>query len=109
MAAHFGVTLGDVDLTAPEGGYVYEAETDQSVDVAEVRDESGNVVIAKPKKMVTETHTIKGKGDPAIAAVVAGSFAADTAKIVSAKGSESSEDFPDFEIVARKFTDISAS
>jgi len=107
MAAHFGVALGDVDLAAPAGGYVYEAESDESIEVAEVRDEDGNVVIAKPKKMITETQVIKGKGDPAIAAVTAGGFTSGTVKIVSAKGSESQDDFPDFEITGRKFSNAS--
>lgn len=107
MPAHFGVTLGDVDLAAPAGGYVYEAESDESIEEATVRDEDGNVVIAKPKKMITETQVIKGKGDPAIAAVATGGFASGTAKIVSAKGSETSDDFPDFEITARKYSSAS--
>lgn len=104
MSAHFGVTLGDVDLTKPSGGYVSEAESDESIDVAEVRDENGDIAVARPKKMVTETQTIKGKGDPEIAAVTSGAFTSGTVKIVSAKGSESQEEFPDFEITGRKYS-----
>lgn len=107
MAAHFGVTLGDVDLTTPDGGYTNEAESDESIDVAEVRDEQGDIVVAKPKKMVTETQTIKGKGDPVISAVTSGAFTAGTVKIISAKGSESQEEFPDFEITGRRYSNAS--
>jgi hypothetical protein len=104
MSAHFGVTLGDVSLTAPAGGYVNEASSEETINVAEVRDEDGNIVVAVPKLMVTETQTIKGKGDPVISAVVEGAFTSGTVKITSAKGSESNEEFPDFEITGKKFS-----
>lgn len=105
MSATFAVQ-GITDLTVPAGGYINEADVDSSVDVATVSDESGNVVIAVPKKLVTETQTIKGKGDPAIAAVTGGAFTEGVAKIIEAKGTESNEDFPDFEITARVYRSL---
>lgn len=104
MAAHHGVT-NITDLTKPAGSYVAEASVAKSVEVATVKDENGNVVIAKPKKRVRETHVIKGNGDPGIAAVTAGAMEKGTIKIASAKGSESSDDFPTFEITGIKITD----
>lgn len=105
MPATFGVS-NITNLSAPSGGYINEADVDESIEVAEVRDEAGNVVIAKPKKMITVTETIKGKGDPALAAVTAGGFSEDTVKIIEAKGTESKDDFPDFEIVGRLYKNI---
>lgn len=105
MAANFSVA-NITDLTAPTGGYISETSVEESIEVAEVQDEAGDTVVAKPKKLVTETHTIKGKGDPEIAAVVAGAFTIDTAKIVEAKGDENNGEFPDFEIVAKKYSEL---
>lgn len=105
MPAHLGVT-NITDLSAQAGGYINEASVDRSVDVATVKDETGNIVIAKPKKLITETQVIKGKGDPGLASVTAGGFTEDTARIVEVKGSESSDDFPDFEITARVYSSL---
>lgn len=105
MPATFAVS-NITDLTAPAGGYINETSVDEGIDVAEVRDEQGKVVIAKPKKLVTVTHTIKGKGDPGLASVVAGGFTEDTVKIIEVKGTESQDDFPDFEITGRAFKSL---
>lgn len=106
MAATFSIQ-NITDLTEPTGGYINEADVDSSIDVAEVRDEAGNIVIAKPKKLITETQTIKGKGDPALAGVTAGGFTEGTVKIIEAKGTETNEDFPDFEITGRVYRTLS--
>ena len=106
MAAHVGVDT-TYNLTTPSGGYTSEAESDRSVDVATVKDENGNVVVAKPKKMVTNTQTIKGKGDANLAAVTAGAFTSGTVKVISAKQTENADDFPDFEITGTKYSSLS--
>lgn len=106
MAAHVGVDT-TFNLTTPTGGYTSEAESDRSVDVATVRDEDGNVVIAKPKKMVTDTQTIKGKGDCNLAGVTAGAFTSGTVRVISAKQTENADDFPDFEITGKKYSSLS--
>lgn len=103
MAAHLGVDT-TFDLTTPVGGFTHEADSDQSIDVVTIKDEDGITVVAVPKKLITETQTIKGKGDPGLASVVAGAFTAGTIKVISVSGSESNEDFPDFEITGKKFT-----
>lgn len=105
MSAHVGVDT-TYNLTTPTVGYTSEAESDQSVDTAVVRDENGTVVIAVPKKLVTNTQTIKGKGDCQLSAVTAGAFASGTLKITSAKQTESADDFPDFEITGKKFSSL---
>lgn len=105
MAATFGV-INNTSLTSPTGGYVFEAEIDKSIDVATVQNGLGNVVIAKPKKLVTITEKIKGKGDPELANCVGGGFTEDTVLIIEAKGTESAEDFPDFEITGRIFSSL---
>jgi hypothetical protein len=105
MAAHVGVAT-TYDLTTPAGGYTSEAESDQSVEVATVKDEDGIVVIAKPKKLITNTQVIKGKGDCNLAAVTSGAFSAGTVKVISAKQTENADDFPDFEITGKKFSNI---
>lgn len=105
MAAHVGVDT-TYDLTTPTGGYTSESESDRTVDVATVKDENGNVVVAKPKKMITNTQTIKGKGDANLAAVTAGAFTSGTVKVISAKQTENADDFPDFEITGTKYSSL---
>lgn len=101
MAAHVGVDT-TYDLTTPASGYTHEAEKDQSVDVATVRDENGVTVKAVPLKRYNETQTIKGAGDPNLAGVTAGAFSEGVVKVMSAKGTESADEFPEFEIVGEK-------
>ena len=105
MAAQFGVTelFG---LTVPTGGHAEESSSDSSVEVATVKSALGVTVIAVPKKLVTTNLSIKGKGDPALSAVTAGAIAVDTLKIISAKGTESKDEFPDFEINAVKYSNL---
>lgn len=106
MAAHIGVET-TYDLTTPTGGYTQEAERERSRDIVTIRDESGTTVVARPKKLITETQSIKGKGDANLAAVTEGAFVAGTVKIVSAKQTENNEDFPDFEIEGTKYENAS--
>lgn len=105
MAAHVGVDT-TYDLTTPTGGYTSESESDRSVEPVVVRNEDGDVVIAVTKKLITETQTIKGKGDCNLAAVTSGAFSIGTIKVINAKQTESAEDFPEFEIVGKKFSDV---
>lgn len=105
MAAHTGVDT-TYDLTTPGVGYTQSASKEQSVDIVTIRDEDGITKVAKPKKTVTTTQTISGKGDPELSAVTAGAFAEDTLKIVSAKGTENNGDFPDFEITGHVYSSL---
>ncbi|WP_038168557.1 hypothetical protein [Verrucomicrobium sp. BvORR106] len=103
MPAKIGVveTFG---ITEPVGGFVSESSREATVEIATVRDKGGVTRIAKPKRLVTEEVTIKGKGDPNLAGVTAGAFAEGVMKVVSAKSSEVNDDFPDFEIKGTRFS-----
>lgn len=105
MAATFGAeeVFG---LTVPSGGHVEESSSDSSVELATVKNNVGVTVIAVPRKMVTTNLSIKGRGDPALSAVTSGAITAGTLKVTSAKGTESKDDFPAFEITAVKFTNL---
>jgi len=107
MAVTFGVqnTYG---LSAPTVGYVTEATRKRSIEVATVQDEMGVTRKAKAKKLVTEDVSIKGKGDAELADVVAGSFSAGVVKVVSAKQSETDDEFPDFEQTGQAFDTLGA-
>lgn len=106
MAAFVGVqnTFG---LTTPAGGYTQESEEEASREIVTVRDESGDTVVAKSKLLTETTVVIKGKGDPNVAGVTAGAFTEDTIKVMAAKGTETTEDFPDFEITGKKYSTAS--
>lgn len=103
MPAKIGVadTFG---ITEPVGGFVSESSRETSLEVATVRDKDGKIRVAKPKRLITEEVTIKGKGDPNIAGVTAGAFAEGVLKVVSAKSTETNDDFPDFEIKGTRFS-----
>lgn len=105
MPATFGAaeTYG---LTAPTGGYVEESSREQTVELATVRNNVGVTVKVGVIPMITSNIELKGKGDPELANVTAGAIAADTVKIVRAKGLEKNKDFPAFEISAVKYTNL---
>jgi len=105
MPANFGIS-NITSLVEPTGGFINEATVDESIEVATVRNGLGVTKIAKPKKLVTITETIKGKGDPEIANVIAGGFTEGVVKIIEAKGTESQDEFPDFEITGRRFESL---
>lgn len=106
MAATFGVTQLH-GLTVPAGGYAQETSSEDSVETATVRNASGVTVKVVPKKVVTSTYTLKGKGGAALAAVTAGAMTGGSMKVVSVKNSESNDDFADFEITGKKYTTLS--
>lgn len=105
MAAHLGVDT-NFGLTTPDGGYVQEASREESIEVATIRDEAGVTVVAVPKPLVTRSVSIRGRGDAELSAVTSGAFTAGALKIVSARQSETNDDFPEFEITATAYEDI---
>ena len=109
MPATFG--LGTALITAPTGAYISDQSEDSSVEIAEVRNSAGAVVIALPKKLVTKNITISGKGGADIAEVTASVIAAGVGggsamKILSVKGTESNNEFGDFEVTAIQYEDL---
>lgn len=74
--------------TAPTGGYTNESSRDQQTDLAFVRDESGDKVKLRSKKLITKNVTISGKGSADYSAVTAGAFTADALKVTSGETDE---------------------
>lgn len=105
MPAHLGVDT-NFGLTKPNGSYVQESSREETIEVATIRDEDGNTVVAVPKPLITRTVNIRGKGDADLAGVTAGAFSAGTLRVTEAKQSESNDDFPDFEITGVAYLNI---
>lgn len=104
MPASFGVT-DNFGGSAPSGGWRQESSEEQSVEVATIRDETGQTVVAQPKGVVTTTVVIRSKGDVSIGTVPSeGNFAG--FKVTSAKISESNDDFRTAEITAVKYESL---
>lgn len=101
MAASFGIT-DNFGGTAPTGGWRQETSEEQSVEVATIRDETGQTVVAQAKGVVTTTVMIRSKGDVSIGSLpTEGAFAG--FKVTSAKISESNDDFRTAEVTAVKY------
>ena len=103
MAATFGVT--NLHGLAPASGHAQEASADASIEVATLRNALGVTVVAEPKKMITRTITLSGKGTPDFTDVAAGAITINTSFITSVKVTESNDDFPTFEIQAVAYND----
>ena len=104
MPATFGVT--NLHGLAPATGYAQEASADSSIEVATLRDSLGVTVVAKPKKLITRSITLSGKGTVNFGDVVAGAITKNTSFVTSVKVTESNDDFPGFEIQAVAYDDI---
>ena len=103
MSAVHGVqsTFG---LTTPTGAYVAESRRSVKIGKAIVRDEDGEIVRMRGKKLKETDVTISGKGDPNFAGVTVGDFTADAVKVVSAEGTEMQDgEYPDFTIEGKAF------
>lgn len=106
MAVYKGIqkTYG---ITAPAGACVYETNEKADLDVVKVLDEDGEIKHAIPKELITYDVSMRGKGDPGFAAVVAGAFSLGVSKILSAKSSQVNSESPDFELSAKKYDNLS--
>lgn len=96
-------TINTFSVTDPASGYLQETSSEKSVEVATAKDATGVTKLAVPKPLVTETITLKGKGTytPNVPRNVQ---VAGTAVITQAKVSQSSDDFPDYEVTYQKFS-----
>jgi len=99
MPATFGVT-SNFGATAP-AGYVQSAEQSIDVEIATIKNATGQVAEAQAKPRSTTTVTIKTKGTAALSSVTSGDMTGLT--ITSAKFSESNDDFGTSEIVATQY------
>jgi len=107
MPAHIGA-LDSFGVAAPTGGYVHETSRESSVEIDSVKDNLGVTVVADPKPLITRKVTLKGQGDAVLTNVIAGAFAVDALKIVSAKRTESNDKRPEFEISAVAYSNLAA-
>ena len=104
MPATFGVQ--NLHGLAPADGHAQESSIDESVEVATIRNKDGVTVIAKPKKLVTKSISLSGKGTPEFGDVAIGAISAGTSFVTSVKLTESNDDFPGFEIQATAYADL---
>lgn len=104
MPATFGVT--NLNGLAPATGHAQESSADASIEVATIRNQLGVTVVAVPKKLITRSLSISGKGTVNFADVIAGVVTKGTAFVTSVKVTESNEEFPSFEIQATAYDDI---
>ncbi|MFK5920914.1 MAG: hypothetical protein QM496_01940 [Verrucomicrobiota bacterium] len=104
MADAHGVT-STFGLTTPTNGFTSESRRGRKQGKAVVRDELGEFVKMRAKKLIEEDVTIRGKGDPAFAGVTSGEFVAGAVKVISAESTEVAEgEYPDFEITGKAFS-----
>ncbi|MBP46950.1 MAG: hypothetical protein CMH53_03345 [Myxococcales bacterium] len=107
MAAAIGVSSTLIESFAPATGFIQEVSADSSVDMIKIKDENGVTKRLLTKKMVSKDITISGQGTVSLGtAVAAGSYSEDTAKVVSAKISESAEGTPEFEVNLKVYSSL---
>lgn len=99
------MAFAEIDLfgvTDPASGFLQETTETKSAEIATVRDATGVTKLAVLKGVVTTETVLKGKGTFS-PAVTVNKNVTGTAVIVSAKVSESAEDFPDYEVTYQQF------
>ena len=88
MPISFGAT--NFGVTAPSG-YLQDSTSEATCEVATIRNEYGQTVIAQAKPRSTTTTTVNTKGEVDLMSVPEGTFSG--AKLTSAKVTESNDDF----------------
>ena len=88
MAVSFGATT--FGMTAPNG-YLQDSSSEETCEVATIRNANGQTVIAQAKPRTTTTTTVNTKGEVDLITVPEGAFTG--AKVTSAKVSETNDDF----------------
>ena len=86
------------NVSAP-AGCVQEATLEESVEVATIRNNVGVTSQAQPKNLITGKITMRSKGTAALTALDVGAQTT-TIAIISAKYSETNNDYPTSEIEA---------
>ena len=104
MPAFFGFV--NLYGLAPAAGHAQESSKDAAIEIATLRNQLGVTVVAKPKKLVTKSVTISGKGTVDFAGVATGAITKGTAFITSSKVTENQDDFRSFEIQAVIYDDL---
>lgn len=84
------------------GGYLQSSEQTEEAEIATIRGANGKIAVAQAKPRKKTTVTLRSKGEATLATVSSGSdFTSLTA--VSAKFSETNDDFPTSEVVLNSF------
>jgi hypothetical protein len=88
---------------APSSAAVQEVTEEDSVELKELKDYTGSIKEAKTLKYSTKTRTIRGYGDgkSILSSLAAGNIT--SSKVVSAKVTESVDDFPQFEVTTKEY------
>jgi hypothetical protein len=89
MPVSFGAVTFSV--TAPSG-YLQESSQETVVELATIREASGQTVLVQAKPRSTTTTTVKTKGEDDLLAVPEGAFGGG-AKLTSSKVSQTNDDF----------------
>ena len=97
----FGVT-STFGLTPP-GGYLQEASSEESCDVATIKDADGSYAVAQAKPLVTKTVTVRTKGEVDLVDVHTGSISG-AIVVTSAKVSQSNDDFSTSEVTGTQYS-----
>lgn len=95
VASTFGLT--------PPNGYVQESSSEESVEVATIKNATGATVEAIAKPMTTKTVTVRTKGEADLVAVHTGAIAGSLV-VTSAKVSQTNDDFSTSEITGQQFS-----
>jgi hypothetical protein len=88
MPVSFGAIT--FSLTAPSG-FLQESSQETAVELATIKDATGQTALVQPKPRSTTTTTLKTKGEDDLLTVPQGSFAG--AKLTSSKVSQTNDDF----------------
>ena len=88
MPVSFGAVTFSV--TAPSG-YLQESSQETVVELATIREATGQTVLVQAKPRSTTTTTVKTKGEDDLLAVPEGAFGG--AKLTSSKVSQTNDDF----------------
>ena len=103
MAA-IGITFSTTG--SPASAAVQEVTEEDAVELKELKDYTGSIKEAKTLKYYTKTRTIRGYGDgkSILSGLAAGNIT--SSKVVSAKVTESVDDFPQFEVTTKEYPAI---
>lgn len=99
-----GISL--TDIAEPSNSTTEEFTKEQSVEVVSIRDKTGVTKHATKLGYGTTTFTRRGRGAASLADVAAGAISEGTAKIISARNTQTADDFPSYEITATQKDDL---
>ena len=99
-----GITA--TDIAEPSNSTTEEFSTEQSVEVATIRDKTGVTKHVEALGYKTTTFTRRGRGAGTLGDVAAGAINEGTAKILSIRNTQTADEFPAYEITAVQKDDL---